>query len=145
VILSQQISFGKRLLLVDLLVAATAIIHNANLFSNENEIKKFIAYRLDLFAFQSKNQCTLLNRAFIFRIVCKLSCFSFFCILCVLFSYSFKLNSILCLSSSPQHILISLFVLKKLLRSFLKDLNITVSKEILEKYQRQSNTIEKIV
>lgn len=48
---SQQISLGKRLPLVDLLIGATSIVHNAKLLSNDSDMQKLTAYGLEVVSF----------------------------------------------------------------------------------------------
>lgn len=48
---AQQISSGKKLPLIDLLIGTTAIVQNAKLLSNDKDLKKLVPYGLDVVTF----------------------------------------------------------------------------------------------
>lgn len=48
---SQQISSGKKLPLIDVLIGTTAIVYNAKLLSNDKDMQKLIPYGLEVVTF----------------------------------------------------------------------------------------------
>ncbi len=48
---SKQISLGKRLPLIDLLIGTTSLIHNAKLLSNDKDMQKLAEYGLEVITF----------------------------------------------------------------------------------------------